>query len=222
MRYFLVFWLLLCVAVVAIAGFRGSTSRRPPIEIFPDMDRQPKLRPQTTFDFFPDGRSSRLPVEGTIAYSKARQVGNEEVYAFQDHPVNTGRQIGSTNFIENIPVPVTEQLMARGQDRYAISCLPCHGATGDGKGITTRFGMAVVANLHDPRIVRQTDGELFQTITHGRGLMGAYGHIIEPNDRWAIIAYTRALQLARLATPEDVPAELRAKLPGLNAAAAQQ
>lgn len=219
MRYFLLFWLLLCVTVVAIAGFRGSISRKPPIEIFPDMDRQPKLRPQTTFDFYPDNRSSRLQVPGTVAYTKPTQLGKEEVYSFQDHPLNTGFQTGTTNFVENIPVAVTEQLMARGQERYGISCLPCHGALADGNGITRKFGMAIVANLHDPRIVRQTDGELFQIITHGKGLMGPYGNIIDTNDRWAIIAYLRALQLARLGAPEDVPADLRAKLPGLSASA---
>jgi len=222
MRYFLLFWLLLCVTVVGIAGFRGTTSRKPPIELFPDMDRQPKLRPQTTFSFYPDNRSSRLPVEGTIAYSRPMKIGNREVYPFEDHPVNTGRVAGSTNFVENIPVPVTEALMERGQERYAISCLPCHGALGDGNGITRKFGMAIVANLHDPRIVSQPDGEIFQTITHGRGLMGAYGNVIDTNDRWAIIAYVRALQLARLGAPEDVPAELRNKLPGLSAAAANK
>ncbi|MBA4148525.1 MAG: cytochrome c [Verrucomicrobia bacterium] len=222
MRYFLLFWLLLCVTVVAIAGFRGSTSRKPPIEIFPDMDRQPKLRPQTTFDFFPDNRSSRAQVPGTIAYTKGTKLGEQEVYPFQDHPFNTGRQAGSTNYVETLPVAVTEQLMARGQERYAITCLPCHGASGDGKGITTKFGMTIVANLHDQRIVRQTDGELFDIITHGKGLMGSYGDKIDVNDRWAIVSYVRALQLARLGAPEDVPADLRAKLPGLSAAPAQK
>ena len=222
MRYFLLFWLLLCVTVVAIAGFRGHTSRKPPIEIFPDMDRQPKLRPQTTFDFYEDNRSSRLPVSGTVAYTKSSKVGEQEVFPFQDHPLNTGRQAGNTNFIETIPLPVTEQLVERGQERYSISCAVCHGPLGDGKGITTRFGMAIVANLHDPRIVRQTDGEMFNVITHGRGLMGPYGDKIDINDRWAIVAYVRALQLARLGAPEDVPADIRSKLPGLSAAPAQK
>ncbi len=221
MRYFLLVWLLLCVTVVAIAGFRGNISRKPPIEIFPDMDRQPKLRPQTTFDFYPDNRSSRVQVPGTIAYSKGTKMGTNDVYSFQDHPLNTGREVGKTNFIENIPVAVTEALMERGQERYGISCVPCHGPLADGRGVTTKFGMAVVANLHDARIVRQPDGEIFNTITHGKGLMGAYGQNVETQDRWAIVAYLRALQLARLGSPEDVPADLRGKLPGLNTAAAK-
>jgi mono/diheme cytochrome c family protein len=204
MRYFLIAFVVLCALVVGVAGFRGRISRKPPIEVFPDMDRQLKLRPQAEFNFYPDGRSSRLPVEGTVARGSA----------YEDNEVNTGRVRGSTNFVEVIPVQVTEALLERGQERYQISCAPCHGAAGDGKGITTKYGMAVIADLHDAktrRLIQQTDGELFNTITHGRGLMGPYGGTIEIQDRWAIVAYVRALQRSRLATVDDVPAEQRAK-----------
>src|SRR5262245_3879219 len=105
MRYFVVGFLLCCVAIVSVAGFRGSQSRKPPLEIFPDMDRQPKLRPQTHNNFFPDQLSSRLPVAGTIARGSH----------YQDTPVNTGRIPGTTNFVELIPVPVTEVTLKRGQ-----------------------------------------------------------------------------------------------------------
>ncbi len=215
MRYFLLGFLLLCVAVVAVAGFRGGVSRKPPIELIPDMDRQPKLRPQAAFNFFPDKRSSRLPVAGTIAQSEPLMVNCKPVYPFEEHPVNTGRETGSTNWVETIPVAVTESLLSRGQERYAISCLPCHGGQGDGKGITSKFGMAVVANLHDQRIVRQADGEIYNTITHGKNLMGGYGANISIEDRWAITAYVRALQRSRLGSVDDVPADQRAKLPGV-------
>ncbi len=199
MRYFLLGLVLLCVLVVSVAGFRGSMSRKPPIEVFPDMDRQLKLRPQTEADFFADNRSSRLPVAGTVARGSH----------FADTSVNTGKIPGTTNNIEVIPVPVTRKLMQRGQERFQISCLPCHGALADGNGITKKYGMAVVANLHDPRIVKQPDGEIFNTITHGRGLMGSYGQNVVPEDRWAIIAYLRALQRSRLASVDDVPAEMQ-------------
>src|SRR5580692_2088501 len=109
MRYFLLFFVICTVMVVSIAGFRGSISRRPPIEIFPDMNRQPKLRPQTPDLFFADGKSSRLPVEGTIAHDDMH---------YEDLPVNTGRVTGTTNFVATIPVEVTGKLLARGQQRF--------------------------------------------------------------------------------------------------------
>lgn len=198
MRYFLIGFCLVCVAVVSVAGLRGGKSRRPPIEIFPDMDRQPKLRPQTQNPFFADQLSSRLQVPGTVARG--------EPYA--DIPVNTGRVTGTTNFVEVIPVPVTAELLARGQQRYNINCAICHGAAGDGKGITPKLGMTVIADLHDiqgRKLVQAPDGQIFDTITHGKNLMGGYGANMTVADRWAVVAYVRALQRSRLARLEDVP-----------------
>lgn len=202
MRYFFFIFGLCVVMVMGIAGKRGSISRREPIEIFPDMNRQPKLRPQNTDAFFDDGKSSRLPIPGTIARGDR----------YQDLPVNTGRIPGTTNFVEIIPVEVTAKLMARGQQRFTINCSPCHGAQADGNGITKKYGMAVVANLHDKRIVELNDGEIFNTITYGKGLMGPYGPNVTVEDRWAIIAYLRALQLSQLGTVDDVPEQLRSTL----------
>lgn len=215
-KYFLLPFVLTILAVISIAGFRGGTSRKPPIEVFPDMDRQPKVRPQTDYRFFADTRSSRLPVAGTIARGKPMNVGGKEIFSFEDSPVNTGREVGTTNYIEINPLPITEQLMARGQERFNIYCSPCHGAQGDGKGITTKFGMAIIADLHDAqsrRIPQQPDGQIFETISQGKGQMGAYAGVLPVQDRWAIIAYVRALQRSHLANIEDVPAEFRSKLP---------
>ena len=119
---------------------------------------------------------------------------------------------GATNFVETIPLPLTEQLLARGQQRYAINCAPCHGAAGDGKGITGRYGMIAMANFHDARLVKMPDGEIFNTITYGKNLMGAYGPNVTVTDRWAIIAYIRALERSRLALLDDVPEALRSTL----------
>ena len=206
MRYFLLIFGLSIVLVMTIAGRRyddgGPISRRPPIEIFPDMDRQPKLRPETRDNFFPDQLSSQLPVPGTIARGTP----------YEDSPANTGRITGTTNFVETIPVPVTEQLIARGQQRYQINCSPCHSAVGDGNGITKKLGMAVVTSLQDKRIVLMPDGEIFNTITYGKNLMGAYGANVSIQDRWAIVAYVRALQRSRLADLNDVPEAQRSAL----------
>ena len=212
MRYFLIGFLLLCLVVVSIAGFRGSTSLRPPIELFPDMDRQPKLRPQTHNSLFADQLSSRLAVEGTVPRSNPTALEGKEIYPFEDNPLNTGRVPGTTNFVETIPLPVTEQLLARGQQRYAINCTPCHGASGDGKGITSKYNMLAMANFHDVRLVKMPDGEMFNTITYGKNLMGGYGPNVTITDRWAIVAYVRALERSRLASLDDVPEAMRSTL----------
>ena len=203
MRYFLLILVLSVVTVVAIAGCRGGHSRRPPIELFPDMNRQPKLRPQTPDEFFADGRSSRLPIPGTIAHDDTH---------YEDLPANTGRVPGTTNFVETIPVPVTAQLLARGQQRFNINCSPCHGMQADGNGVVKKLGLATVANLHDKRIVELPDGEIFNTITYGKNTMGPYGANVTIDDRWAIVAYLRALQLSQLGLIDDVPESARAAL----------
>ena len=193
-------------ATFGILGFQGSQMRKPPFELFPDMDRQAKLRPQEPNHFFANGISSQLPPAGTVARSQPIQTVNGDVYAFEDSPVNTGKVSGTTNFVETNPLPVNEALLQRGRDRFDIYCAPCHGRTGDGNGVTKKLGvMAAVANLHDKRIVELTDGEIFDTITHGKSTMGAVGPLLPTQDRWAVIAYLRALQRAQLGTLGDVP-----------------
>ena len=198
-------------AAVGILGLPGRISRQPPVEIysdrlFPGMDRQPKLRPQEANSFFANGLSSQLPPAGTVARSQPLQTAAGEVYAFEDAPVNTGRVAGTTNFVETNPLPVNEALLQRGRERFDIYCATCHGRLGDGNGITKKIGvMPAVANLHDKRIVELTDGELFSTVTHGKGLMGAVGPLVPTADRWAIIAYLRTLQLSWLGTKADLP-----------------
>ncbi len=212
MRYFLLAFLLAIVATVGVAGFRGTLSRKPPIEIFPDMDRQVKLRPQVANGHFADGRSSQLPPSGTVARRAPMVVGHEKVYSFQETPVTTGRITGTTNFIDLNPLPITASLLARGQERYQITCAPCHGAQGDGKGSVSKYGWATIANLHDKRIATLLDGDIFNTVGNGKNTMSGYASSIGIEDRWAIVAYVRALQLSRLAVIEDVPADKRALL----------
>ncbi|MBX3745179.1 MAG: cytochrome c [Verrucomicrobiae bacterium] len=216
MRYFLALFALTCVLVVVVAGPRGSTSRRPPIEIWDDMDRQLKLRPQAVagFEGWQDARTSRPWVAGTVPRLEPVRVGGNLVHRFEDHPVITGREAVQTNHVESIPLPVTERLLARGRERYGIHCTPCHGATGDGNGIVKRFGHAAIPALTDEARVRLPDGYLYQVIQMGSpsGLMGPYGAQIEIEDRWAIVAYMRALQLSRLGQPEDLPETVRVTL----------
>jgi mono/diheme cytochrome c family protein len=200
-------------AVFGMLGFQGGLMRKPPFELFPDMDRQAKLRPQEPFHFFTNGISSQLPPAGTVARSQMIETANGEIYAFEDSPVNTGRIAGTTNFAETNPLVVNAALLQRGRDRFDIYCSPCHGRLGDGNGITKKIGvMPAVANLHDQRIVEMADGEIFNTVTCGKGLMGAAGPLLPTEDRWAVIAYLRALQLSWLGTTNDLTAEQSAAL----------
>lgn len=213
MRYFLLIFAVCVAAVVGVLGFRGTHFRKPSLYIFPDMEWQLKLRPQKPNGFFPNGISSQPPVPGTIPRGKPIQTAAGPVYPYEDAAVNTGLVPGTTNFVEVNPLAINAQLLERGRQRFTINCSPCHGATAEGNGITQKIGaMAVVANLHDKRIVEMADGELFYVITNGRNLMGSYGPNVAVEDRWAIIAYLRALQLARLGTIDDVPPQLRSTL----------
>lgn len=205
MRYFLLAFGVCVISVMVIAGKRGDMSRLPPIEVFPDMDRQPKLRPQAANSFFKDGLSSQQPVAGTVARGSA----------YQDTPENTGKISGTTNGVATIPIPITAQLLKRGQERFNINCSPCHGMQGDGKGITTKLGMAVIADLHDAagrKVPQQSDGDIFNTISYGKGLMQGYAANVPIQDRWAIVAYVRALQRSHLGSMDDVPAAERANV----------
>lgn len=202
MRYFLLIFALAVVTVMAVFGKRGHFFKQPPLEIFSDMDRQPKLRPQQPNMTFANGRSSQEPVPNAIARGDH----------YESNPVNTARETGTTNFVAVIPVPVTEQLMARGRQRYDIYCLPCHGPQGDGNGIVKKYGYASVRSLHEKAIVAQPDGEIFHTITHGKNTMYPYGSQISIEDRWAIVAYVRALHRSRLGVLDEVPAQLKAGL----------
>jgi mono/diheme cytochrome c family protein len=219
MRYFLLLFVVSCLAVVGIAGFRDSHSRRPPIEIFPDMVRQNKVRPQTPSQFFPDQYSSRPFPANTVAHTapyryngEVLKLDGQPVYPYDLSPVNTGVVPGTTNWVPVNPLPITRELLDRGRQRFQINCLPCHGPAGDGKGITSKYGMLGMANFHDKRLIDMADGEIFNTISHGKNLMGSYGANVEVEDRWAIIAYVRVLQRSQLATLDDVPDSERAAL----------
>ena len=216
MRYLLYFILVFvagAAAMFTMFGIPGRLSRTPPLEVFPDMDRQAKLRPAQPFDFFTNGLSSQLPPAGTVARSAPVKTLDGAAYSFQDVPLNTGCVLGTTNFVALNPLPTTGALLRRGREQFDIYCAPCHGRLGDGNGITKKLGvMPAVANLHDRRFVEMTDGEIFNTITRGKGLMGAYGPNLPASDRWATVAYLRALQLSWLGSPDELTAEQRAGL----------
>lgn len=225
LKYFFILFALSVVLVVSIAGFRGQKSVRPPIEIFPDMDRQPKVKAQVSSSFFADGSGGRTPVEGTVPLgysiplhkpvdgSVGEAVGPYRQIYFSSAPIyfDTGK-IGD-QWGTGMPFEITPELMERGRGRFTIFCSVCHGATGAGNGIASKYGLATVANLHQKRIRDMADGEIFNTLTNGKNTMMGYGDRIQVRDRWAVIAYLRALQKSQGgATINDVPVSERAAL----------
>src|SRR5213078_3287527 len=225
LRGFLLICLLITVAAVAVLGFRGEKGTNEPWEIFPDMVRQMKVRAQAPLNFFADGRGPRLPVAGTVPIgyempkphapeTQAMSVGpwshpNASFSVGTDY-YDTGKM--GDHWGTGIPLEVTRELMERGQQRFNITCAMCHGATAAGNGITKQYGLATVVTLQDERIRKMSDGEIFNTITNGKNTMMAYGPNIIVPDRWAIIAYLRALQRSQNTNVADVPLEHRAEL----------
>lgn len=217
LRGFFLISLLLTIAAVAVLGFRGQKTTNEPWEIFPDMVRQMKVRAQAPLDFFADGRGPRVPVDGTVPigyempnpHAPAQTTSHFGFSVGTDY-LNTGKM--GRNWGTGIPVPVTPQLLERGRQRFSITCAMCHGATAAGNGITKSYGLATVVTLQDDRIRKMADGEIFNTITNGKNTMMAYGPTIMVADRWAIIAYLRALQRSQNTVVADVPSEHRADL----------
>jgi mono/diheme cytochrome c family protein len=182
-------------AVAAAGCARGCTSSRPPIHLNPSMDDQPKVLPQTSSDFFFNGSSMRDPVPGTIA------VGG----LMEDAGFFTGKDAAG-QFVATIPVEANDALLERGRQRYEIYCLPCHDAKGDGRGILFQRANTPTATFHQEKLLKYPDGQIFDIMTNGQGLMPAYRWPIPPRDRWAIIAYIRLLQRERQARVANAPA----------------
>jgi hypothetical protein len=201
MRYVFLVFAFILVAAFSILGFRGSKSSKPPIEIFPDMDHQPKYMPQGESAFFADGRVDRPVPANTVA---------REFFSEDDH-LALGKD-ESGEFARGFPMDVTQELLERGIDRYTIFCAVCHGASGDGNGITKEYGMIATPSYIRDDLLKMPEGEIFNTITNGKNTMGRYGDKLTVEDRWAIVAYFKVLQRAQQGTVEDVPADRRSEL----------
>jgi mono/diheme cytochrome c family protein len=164
------------------------------------MQDQPRYETFEASTFFEDGMSARLPVEGTVARGQLHE--NEAFYS--------GRE-GETP-VASIPIEVDASVMQRGRQRYDIYCSRCHGLIGEADGVVVSRGLRRPPRLHIERLRNAPAGHFFDVITHGFGAMPRYAVQIEPHDRWAIVAYVRALQLSQHARLDDVPAEERAEL----------
>jgi len=168
------------------------------------MHVQPRYNPYDPSDFFADGLSARLPVAGTVPRGELTLGPNELLY--------TGKVNGQPS--ELFPFPVTMEIVERGRERFDVFCSPCHGFGGDGDGMIVQRGFRHPPSLHDDRLRTAPAGHYFDVITNGFGVMYPYGYRVPPRDRWAIIAYVRALQLSRQAPVADLPADAQAKLTG--------
>ena len=181
---------LFAIAALFALGFAGcdNTLRQ-------DMANQPRQNPLSPSDFFADGRSERPAIENTVARGSVQEdslLVPKESNAF--------------------PLPLTAELLERGQQRYGIFCTPCHGIQGDGMGMVAMRGMKHPPSYHQERLRNVPNGYLYDVVTNGFGAMYGYSAQIPPRDRWAIVAYLRALQLSKNAPVGQLPAELREKL----------
>jgi mono/diheme cytochrome c family protein len=201
---------IVLISAVPLAGCaRGCTSSRPPIHLNPSMDNQPKVRAQSASAFFYDGSAMRQPIPGTVAIG-----GLKEDTAFF-----TGKSADG-QFVAAIPVTVDENVLERGRERYTIYCQPCHDARGDGKGILFQRGNVPTATFHQEKMLKYSDGQIFDIMTNGQGLMPAYRWPIPPADRWAIVAYVRGLQRDRQARNASAAAPTSPPAPASAAATA--
>ena len=187
---------MVVLSTVFLTGcVRGCTSSRPPIHPNPSMDNQPKVRAQSASTFFFDGSSMRQPVPGTVAIDGLRE----------DTAFFTGKGADG-QFVTTNPVTVDDAVLERGKQRYTIYCQPCHDARGDGKGILFQRGNVPTATFHQEKLLKYSDGQLFDVMSNGQGLMPAYKWPIPPADRWAIIHYIRGMQRDRQARIAAAPA----------------
>jgi len=165
-----------------------------------DMHDQPKYIPLRESTFFADERSARPIVAGTVARGQLRD----------DELLYTGKVNGADAAI--FPFAIDERVMARGRERFDIYCSPCHGRTGSGDGMVVRRGYRAPPSFHQDRLRNAPAGHFFDVITNGFGAMPDYAAQVRPEDRWAVVAYVRALQLSEHATVSDVPREALQKL----------
>lgn len=211
----------LILSVLLLAGCRGTTSERRPIHPNPNMDWQPKFLPQERNTFFEDELSMRTPVPGTVARG-----------LLKEDPVYYAGRTEDGSFVERMPIETTQALLERGQERYDIYCSVCHGKAGNGNGIiqTGRLGQGYGWNIpsyhvdryrgeiNEPADSTKTDGYLYHVVANGFNTMPGYAQQIPVRDRWAIVAYIRALQLSQNATREDLTAGQLAQIEAVRSA----
>lgn len=198
-RRFTMQLLIVLALVAAVTGcLQERPSEKPPIHLNPNMDTQPKYKAQRESKFFEDHSAMRMPVAGTVAAGSLKE--DTRYYA--------GKEANGA-LVRKSPVPVTAELLQRGRERFNIYCAPCHSQVGDGKGMVVQRGLLPPPSFHEARLVTVEDGHFYDVITNGIRNMPSYKHQVPVADRWAIVAYVRALQRSERASLNDLPQEIR-------------
>lgn len=197
---------------ISLTACQGQLSEKPPVHPNLNMDQQPRKEAQEVNNFFDDGRSMRQPVEGTIA----RGLAKTDVAYYEGVDENG-------DYIDYIPVDLTKSFLYRGKERYEIYCTPCHGQTGAGNGIIMEggYGFVPAPSYHDQRLIEAPDGQIYSAIYNGVRTMYSYASQIPVEDRWAIVAYVRALQESQNISEEEM-AEYDVDLAALQSKAAEE
>jgi len=236
MSRYLAFLAVAVVATISFLGFQGKVSKDTPVYVFDDMDYQPKYKAQGENAFFADGRDARPAVAGTVA----RGTGLEPLKVFSAdyrraeslNPSFVSGKDAKGEFLAGFPAKslklvkgqpgdyaVDAAVLALGQAKYQVYCAVCHGEAADGNGIMKvraslegDVGILTIANLQTPVIRAYPNGQLFDVITNGKNTMMGYGDKLTPEERWAVVAYLRALQLSQNCPPELVPADVKAQI----------
>jgi mono/diheme cytochrome c family protein len=230
-------WLAACAGSVLLGGCRGDRTDAPPHQFFPDLDDAPKWNPQTHSEFFADGRTMRVPPTHTVAFGRQGFVTEQSWGAefmkqradlLKENPLlYTGKE--GDAWVVKAPIAFTMDDIKRGQERYGISCAPCHGFEGDGKGMVGRQWSYAVPSFHDDKYFDVTqpqgrDGYVFHTIRNGvaggapenpdwvNTKMPGYAHALSIDDSWRIVAYVRSLQESKRGSINDVPETQREKV----------
>lgn len=201
MKIYLLKSLLIMGMIILVSCSQERPSVDPPIHLNPNMDDQPKYEAMEESDFFLDKSTMRMPVEGTVARNRL----NEDIGYFY------GKNSDNT-FVKKAPVNITPALLKRGQERFNIYCAPCHGLTGAGQGIVIKKGFLPPNSFHIDRLRDIEDGYVFDVITNGIRNMPTYAYQVPVDDRWAIVAYVRALQRSQNATINDIPEDIKNNL----------
>lgn len=215
MRIFLTIYILVIIATVSILGFRGSLTEKEPVEVFNDMDRQAKYKPQAENSFFKNRQNDRL--KPSLAVSRGSALDMRAVFDPDFQGVSEARLIELSGknedgtFSNDFPFEVDYKLMQDGQKNYNIYCVSCHGVSGDGNGVTKPYGI-LAASYHDDRLRNVEDGYIYDVIANGKGLMYGLKDRLDMRQRWSIVVYLRALQRSQYTDQNDLSNKEKSEL----------
>lgn len=236
MSRYLAFLAVAVVATISFLGFQGKKSKDTPVYVFDDMDYQNKYKAQGENAFFPDGRDARPPVAGTVArgtgLQSAKVFSADFKRAESRNPSFVTGKDAKGAFLAGFPekslgftngklndYKVSQYTLDVGRGKFQVYCAVCHGQAGDGNGIMKvrsaiegDAAIVTIASLQAPVIRAYPNGQIYDVITNGKNTMMGYGDKLSPEERWAVVAYVRALQLSQNCPPELVPAAVKAQI----------